>query len=249
MIRILCVQIWGEFPTYLYDDNILNDVKYVFNRDVVFDRVYPMIWDSKQRESVKGITSFDEYANWMSGYTFGLNSVRPDGVMDLKAGEPIYLTKEEKDELIASIEQNILRLPQEYPDVEFYYFFTPYSALFWQDMNTQGIIYKIVEAEEIICQTVLGYENIKLFSFNCMTEITTDLNNYKDDTHYGVWINDLIVQYMREEKCLLTEENYKKQFEKELAFYTTFDYVTLNKQEDYEDDYEAKRKLYQNVVQ
>ena len=26
----------GEYPTYLYDRNLLNDVKYLYNRDVVF---------------------------------------------------------------------------------------------------------------------------------------------------------------------------------------------------------------------
>lgn len=30
----------GEYPTYLYDDNIFNDVKYVFNRDVFLIKYY-----------------------------------------------------------------------------------------------------------------------------------------------------------------------------------------------------------------
>ena len=32
----------GIYPEYLYDNNPLNDVKYIFNRDVLFGRVYIM---------------------------------------------------------------------------------------------------------------------------------------------------------------------------------------------------------------
>ncbi|MFR4763044.1 MAG: hypothetical protein ACLT9V_00610, partial [Anaerococcus obesiensis] len=29
----------GEYPTYLYDSNPVNDVRYLFNKDVVFGRM------------------------------------------------------------------------------------------------------------------------------------------------------------------------------------------------------------------
>lgn len=74
---------------------------------------------------------------------------------------------------------------------------------------------------------ILGYDNIHLFSFNNFTEITTDLNNYKDVTHYGEWINSAILQYMKDGKGELTEYNYKKYIEEEYDFYSTFNYNSL----------------------
>lgn len=52
-----------DYPLYLYDDWILNDVHYLFNRDVIFERVYPMLADSRRQTKEPGITSFDEYAS------------------------------------------------------------------------------------------------------------------------------------------------------------------------------------------
>lgn len=43
----------GEFPVYLYDSNPFNDVKYVFNRGVLFTRVWPMTLENN-KENFRG---------------------------------------------------------------------------------------------------------------------------------------------------------------------------------------------------
>ena len=82
----------------------------------------------------------------------------------------------------------------------------------------------------------MNHPNIKLYSFTNCTNITTNLNYYKDMTHYGEWVNSYMLKAMREGKCLLTKENYKEYLQEERFFYTTFDYNSLNEQKDYEDD-------------
>lgn len=67
----------GEYPTYLYDNNIFNDVQYIFNREVIFNRTYPMMLANDSDDFEGGITSFDAYSNWMARYTFGINAVYP----------------------------------------------------------------------------------------------------------------------------------------------------------------------------
>lgn len=237
----------GEYPTYLYDNNIFNDVRYVFNRDVLFDRVYPMVVANDQEGFEPGITSFDVYSNWMSGRTFGVNTVCPDGVAIQSVGEPVFLTDAEKEIILGTTSQNITSIAKDHPDVTFYYFFTPYSAVWWHALANNGTIYRQIEAERLIISEVLKYDNIKLYSFNMLTDITTDLNNYKDPTHYGAWINSLILQYMYDGNCLLTHENYEDYLQKEIMFYTSFDYGQLNNQPDYEDDYYAETLLNQKI--
>ena len=233
----------GDYPTYLYDKNIFNDVKYVFNRDVLFNRVYPMALANDNEGFEPGITSFDEYSNWMAGYTFGVNTVCPDGVVVQNAGVPVHLTDAEREAVLENIHQNVTSLAGQYPEVTFYYFFTPYSAVWWQAYVNAGTIYRQIEAEELVIEEILKHDNIKLYSFNNLTDITTDLNNYKDELHYGSWINSLMLQYMYDDKCLLTYENYEEYLEAELSFYTSFDYGQLNNQVDYEDDYFAESLL------
>ena len=48
---------------------------------------------------------------------------------------------------------------------------------------------------------------------------------------------------MHDEKYRLTAENYRDYIAQELEFYTTFDYESLNEQEDFPDDLEAARRL------
>lgn len=239
----------GEYPTYLYDDNIFNDVNYIFNRDVIFNRVYSMMQANDSDGFKGGTTSFDVYSNWMPDFEgmFGIKTVSPDEITVLSPDEPIHLTDAEKNIVIGTVRQNITSLAEEYPDVSFYYFFTPYSAVWWKSILDTGAIYKQLEAEEIAIEQILAYDNIKLFDFNNLTYITTDLNNYKDNHHYGEWINSLMLRYMYDDKCRLTYENYKEYLDYELNYYLTFDYNSLNEQADYENDYYAEALLNQLI--
>ena len=225
----------GVYPTYLYDENPFNDVHYLFNRDVFFSRVYPML---KNKYDI-GIDLFDEYANWMEWFRFGKNTLYPDGITAPAAGEPVHLTEEEAERVRANVRQNVTALAEEYPGVTYYCFITPYSAGWWMKQVENGTACRVNETERIVIEEILKCPSIRLYSFNTRFDITTDLNHYKDLTHYGEWINSLILQSMCEGKGLLTAENYNSYLEEELAFYTSYDYTQMNAQDDYEDDYEA----------
>ena len=108
-------------------------------------------------------------------------------------------------------------------------------------------IYRQIEAEGLIVEEILKHDNIKLYSFNNLTDITTDLNNYKDASHYGSWINSLMLQYMHDDECLLSYENYEDYLQEELSFYISFDYEQLNNQVDYENDYFADALLNEKI--
>ena len=103
-----------------------------------------------------------------------------------------------------------------------------------------GSLYKILEAEAYITELLLQHENIRLFSFNNRTDITTDLNHYYDGRHYAAWINSMILKWIHDGDYQITQDNYQDYLKKEYDFYTTFDYESINGQEDYaEDDYAA----------
>ena len=238
----------GKYPTYLYDSNPFNDVYYLFNKDVIFNRVYAMVLNSKFEGLQPGIQSFDSYSRWQDDYTFGANTVLTDGFWFEPAKEKIHLTKVDRKNIFENITQNVTSLADEHPDADFYYFFTPYSAAWWVSYVNDGTVYKWFEAEKYAIELILEHENIKLFSFNNRTDITTDLNNYKDTSHYGEWVNEFMLRAMHDGKYLLTKDNYKQYLEEEIAFYTTFDYGSLIDQEDYECDYYAKALLNSEIT-
>lgn len=237
----------GQYPTYLYDNNPFNDVNYLFNRDVIFNRTYQMMANNVEGV-IPGITSFDVYNNWQKLYTFGVDSVCPDGISYTDIGSSTHLTEDEKVMLEKNIQKNVIELADLYPDVEFYYFFSPYSAVWWENITMTGDIYKQLEAEKYLIETILEHDNIYLFSFNNRTDIITDLNNYKDSVHYGEWINSLILRWMYDGKCLLTKDNYLDYLEEEYDYYTKFDYNILNGQIDYESDFYAAALLNEELT-
>ena len=234
----------GVYPVYLSDNNIFNDVEYVFNRDVIFKRTLPMIKDSNSEGFKSGIDSFDEYSRWVHEYnSFGNNEIVPDGPWEMTVGEPVHMTEEERDLLAGNVTQNVIVLAEEHPDVDFYLFFPPYSAYWWEYLVESGNIYRHLESEREVIKLLLPYENIKLFSFNNCTEITMDTNNYTEALHYGEWINTLMLKYMHDGKGRLTKDNYEDYLSEIEDLYLNFDYMTLFDQEDYEDDYLASEKL------
>ncbi|MCM1303497.1 MAG: hypothetical protein NC305_05565 [Lachnospiraceae bacterium] len=238
----------GEYPTYLYDDNVINDVKYIFNRDIIFNRVYSMLRENDAPGFVPGILAFDEYCYWSFLYPYGTNLASRSAIVSEGPVEPVHITEEEKEIIHDNIEQNVTSLAREYPDVDFYYFFPPYSAAWWEVKVADGTIYKQIEAEECIIEQILQCGNIKLFSFNNRTDITTDINHYRDNDHYGSWINSLMLKWMHDGQYILTEENYKEYLWQELSFYTTYDYSLLYEQADYENDLLAEALLREELT-
>lgn len=248
----------GNYPTYLYDDNLFNDVNYVFNKDVIFGRAYMMTVANDEEGFVPGITSFDDYARWQEYYSFGKKTVIQSILKNVKeksyqvhlSDDKIenHLSLEEKEIIKGNITQNVTELADKYPNVDFYYFFTPYSIMYWRELVMSGEIYRQIEAEQYVIELILEHENIHLFSFNNRTDITTDLNNYKDIYHYGEWINTIILNWMYRGEYLLTKDNYIDYLADELSFYTEYDYDSLINQADWINDYYAAALLNYEVT-
>lgn len=239
----------GVFPTYLYDDNYFNDIEYVFNRDVIFGQVYPMLITNREEGVEPGIRTFDVYSNWMpANYPFGANAVLRSRINTITENVLLaHLTKDEEKILLDNIQQNVTSLAAEYPDVTFYYFFTPYSAAWWMELMEKRAIDRQLLIERKVIEEILKYDNIKLYSFNNRMDITTDLNHYKDTRHYGEWINSLMLRWMYEDVGLLTEDNYEEYLREEYALYTEYDYRRLRNQDDYENDYFAAALLCSEI--
>ena len=220
---------YGEsfFPTYLYDDQLLNDIKYVLNRDILFSWTCGMLSDSRRLDYIPGITNFDDYAIWYQLHSFGKKAVCPDGLENPVPGQAIHLTEEQEASVLASCRQNLTDLPDQYPDAIFYYFLPPYSLAWWAEKVEDGTVYSLIEAERILIAEILQHPNIRLFSWNNLPEITANLEEYKDRTHYGPKINSLILHNMQEGIGLIKLDNYEELLEQELRLYLTFNYASM----------------------
>lgn len=219
---------YDEYPEYLYDENPWNDVSYIFNKTILFEGlVNNLLWNLKGEST----TSFDEYSSWEGGR--GWESIsktykRREEILPMEE-----ISEEEILRVTKNITENIVQLAKAYPDTEFLLFYTPYSALYWESIYRKGWLEKQLEMEQIATELMLECENIKLYSFCRETQITDDIENYRDKEHYVAEINDMIMEWIAADKGRVTKENYQENIEWEREYYLNYDYDKL---------YETKEK-------
>lgn len=218
----------GVYPDYLYDSNPLNDAPYTLNKEILCELALTSILDYLGGAE-GGWTDFDLYPR-IERTVLGRENVLMGRSAFARSPQTQSLTEEDKARIYANAEQNVLALAREYPDTEFYYFFPPYSAVWWGDLLQKGELLKQIEAEQYVIELILQCDNILLFSFNDAFEITTDLNNYSDLLHYAEHINSYILQQMQQGNHRITRGNYLEYLNREREFYTNFDYNSLFEQ-------------------
>jgi hypothetical protein len=213
-----------DYPDYLYDDNLLNDVQYVFNKSIFLNYTWRVI--SYTRAGMT-MTDFDSYTNWMADYTFGADSVLSTYSRPGKNDSVYTLTEEERVQIRENLEQNIISLAVDYPDTEFYAFFPPYSIITWDARSQEGGLMKELEVQRYTMELLLDYSNIHVFSFDDCFDMVCDLDNYKDARHYSEEINEKMLVWMKEGEHEITTENLEQYLQTVEEFYTTYPYDDL----------------------
>ena len=216
--------VYDTYPNYLYDDSFANDVNYFWNKNVLFD--YSLRVLSYTHLGCK-TTSFDEYSNWNSYSVFGKAAM--DSVYHRQdKSEPEQLWQSgDRDALEKNIEQNVIRLIEDNPNITFYLFIPPYSIYNWDLWNQNGTLQYQLEAQKRTIEMLVPYDNIKLFSFFNNFDLICDLSHYKDTVHYSEDVNSQILHWMETGQYQLTEQNYMDYCQEIEDFYTSYDYDSL----------------------
>ncbi len=217
---------YDNYPDYLYDDNPLNDAAYLLNKSILLTGLQNLngyLQDGAQE------LSFDLYCNWSDYATYGKEAVERNYQRDeVPLSELRHeITAEEYARMDANIEQNLVALARENPQIEFYYYFTPNSIYCMDYWNRQGNLQKQLDAERYFIEKLLPYENIHLFSFYTEYDTICDLNNYMDVAHHTGELNSQILVWMKEGRHELTKENYETYCQAVRDFYCNYDYDAM----------------------
>lgn len=215
---------YSDYPDYLYDDNIFNDVNYVLNKDIFFQFTeYVHTFMSLGGYS----TDFDTYKNWSAQYQYDKNLVLADFNRREIIDEVAELTEDDIRKIQENMEANVISLVRENPETDFYLFFPPYSILYWDDLVREGDLSRRLEAHRMAIEILLEYDNIKLFTFMDATDIVCDLNLFKDSLHYNQQVTDSIIDAMALGSNRLTKENYEDYLNFLYEFYGNYDYESI----------------------
>lgn len=211
-------------PEHLYDNNIFNDVKYVLNKDVLFQYILrPVI----QRQ---GSDLSEIYKSWWTPEFYNINYVMYTYEEPEKA-EQVYTKEDVLPATKANLEQNIIPFVRDNPDTQFYFFFPPYSILYWHNLQQENFYEAAFAQYQYVADELLKYDNVHLFYFQTMDEVT-DLNNYADYSHYKPEINRYMVECFADgTHQIKSSADMAKELDKMRGIVEDFDFEELFSQE------------------
>ena len=141
----------------------------------------------------------DALEDWRDDWTFGaeatlsLYSPPPQGTsFDPEA--TLARMKTRFDEYISQLD---------FENGEYTFFFPPYSALYWNYAREAGNAETYLAFKAYAEGKLLECKNVRIFDFQ-NADFVTDLDNYKDYTHYAPEINDRMLGCFSSGEYLVT---------------------------------------------
>ena len=193
-------------PMYLYDNNYINDVEYLLNKDVILEKIPYMI-----SKSLLGDYKEGESYNWWQWKTFGAEETlshyyRSKDVIPMNDKECYSSFCRENIDIIENQVVNN-------PETEFIFFFPPYSFLWFDNINRCGDTDAYIYNMKTCVERLLVYDNVRFFNFLDDESVVTDLDNYMDALHFTPEINRYIVSEIVENNKEILADNIDETFE------------------------------------
>ena len=206
------------YPEYLYDSNPFNDVNYLLNKEVFLKSIAAINYTRARNMT----PSPDEYGRFDKYRTFGKDAVLsvydPNAHISELPEKPV-LDEIEKEKIKKNIETNLISNALNNPDTEFVYYIPPYSCCYWDALVKTDQLEYATETIEYTVSLLSGYDNISVYCFDDMTEITCNLDNYCDVLHYNGAVSDLILEKIYDSKSRIDSKNAAEYFDNIRSIY------------------------------
>ena len=207
----------NAMPEYLYNENPLDDIKYLLNKDTLYYSVYVLAangWGSGQ--------TLDEGFTWDKGIWWNHataldNYERPETAAEQVPDDAFFDNVDANLEVVES-------WLNEHPETEFDLFFSPYSILFWDKTARKGQTDAVFAAMERVCQTLLPHENVKLYGLLMDREIVDNLDHYCDYVHHSGEVCGMVLSKIAADEDRLTAENTEETLANWREFVVNYDY-------------------------
>ena len=201
----------NSFPSYLYDEYWLNDIFYLFNVSTF----------KKSLKDVRG-DSNGHYAdwrglqNWHGRYKYGCPSALRLQLDRRGLPQPADDWLGSLDNIRANVSQNLYAVVKENPEVNFTFFFPPFSNLYWNllaERQPQRFEAYRTTMLEVVTQ-LLDQPNVEIYDFSSISSITDNLNNYRDLTHFSGTISSRLLAYISNGEYRISDKHkFLKRFE------------------------------------
>ena len=207
----------NQLPGYLYDENPLNDGKYLLNKDVLMRSGYTVLKKAAgETQALQDAFVWD--GNVFFSRTLALAGYERPEVIGEAVAEDAFLENARANLAI------VTGWMEQHPDTEFIFYFSPYSILFWDKMDRQGETEAMLKLLEETTETLLQYDNAQLQFFMADEVIITDLDNYADHIHVAGKVTYRMAEAMPTESYRMTGENRMEMLDGLRQLVVNYDY-------------------------
>ena len=178
-----------EIYDYLWNDDLLDDVNYLLNSDVLLVRI-PRILKNRGRDTS---TKRDDMYKW-TDVVFAAKSVYDATAK--KPQNPMQDAEFRIERSTANIENHIEKYVAAHPETKFLIYMPPYSVAYWYLMTREGISEQQYRSRARVCELLLAYDNVEIYDFSSCVDWITDLDEYFDYSHHSSAVSDRIMHAM-----------------------------------------------------
>jgi hypothetical protein len=201
------------FPYYMYQGGIMSHFKYLCNPETLLRSYQILLKHYKGIRHYTMVEDLEKYNTWYYNSKFAMENAIKDWNLaqnDLKRADPEEFTWEYiKD----NTDKNLINLIKSNPDTEFILFYPPFSILIHKFLDNRDLFHKEIKLKQYIFENTRNLENVKIYDFQDLEEITHNLDNYRDMTHYSIEINEYIIDSIAKGQHIVNDENIEQKLE------------------------------------
>jgi hypothetical protein len=202
----------SNFPRFAYDNSILNDYPYLLSIDTLTSSVRTLLGIRQPRFAPEDLQDYHD----CSYCSFGIDHVRASLPQIVKAFDLYLDINPWRPEAIkAALDEDILPVVQEHPEVHFVFFFPPVSIymILEYDRRLQAIGHSFIEIKRTIASALLNRPNVTVVDLQDVGEMVTDFNHYYDIMHYSADVNVWIVQELKSGSRNINSKNLNQKLD------------------------------------
>lgn len=205
------VTLYGEdIPRYLHTETVLDDVPYLYNKEILLEKIPSMLAFAYQ-----GVNTGGDAYNWARDKEF--SAAQAMRAYD-RSGITLSEEVEQKDlsdckQLIADNISLLTGQIGDHPEITFRFLLPPYSMMWWDCAYVNGELSERLYILEETLPALLAFPNVEVYFFQAEEAIVCNLDNYMDMVHYSPDINQYMLDRMAAGENRVTKENLQKTLE------------------------------------
>jgi hypothetical protein len=214
-----------RFPEYLYEDGISGHIRYLATIKT-FKRSISALKNSRLKRG-DVLFSYDRMyeSQHLRANNFGGKSIlRSWREQKIKLRS---LPRYDLNNFIDSFESNVLPHLRRNRDTDFMLLHLPYSILKYEQMAMLGNLTDYQEFKKYVYSATKELGNVRLYDFQVAKEITHDLANYRDLSHFHQRINTWMLEQIAADRYRVNAETVERYHAELLAQVEDFDHTLV----------------------